>query len=123
MAPYVAVVGEATYVLGGPIVHVTHGRWGAAAGSLALRVGLPVAFALLGHELDRCSPNDDSDLCGVTGPALGAVLGIGAAMALDSAVLAREELRTSIPPSITMRLSPVIAIDSKRAFLGVAGSF
>ena len=38
--------GAATLVLGGPVVHAAHGRWGAAAGSLALRVGLP-ALAVL----------------------------------------------------------------------------
>jgi hypothetical protein len=123
VGPAVGAVAIATYVLGGPIVHASHGRWGAAAGSLALRVGLPVTFALIGHELDQCKASDDSDVCGAGGPALGLVLGIGAAIAVDSAVLAREEVRAPPEAASTLRLTPIVAIDSKRAFLGVAGEF
>ncbi|HEX8108422.1 MAG TPA: hypothetical protein VF516_11875, partial [Kofleriaceae bacterium] len=75
-------IAAGTYVLGGPLLHVVHGRPGRAAISLAMRVGLPVVAAGLlssGHDgWDALVPF-----------LLGAVGGTLTASIVDAAVLAR----------------------------------
>lgn len=38
---HLVLIGASTWVAGAPLVHVTKGRYGRAAASLAMRVGLP----------------------------------------------------------------------------------
>lgn len=97
------VVGLLGYGLGSPLVHLGHGRGGAAAGSLALRVVAPLLGAALGKGLE---------------PAL--MLG-AAAVAVDDALLAREKVpATPVVPRVSTvrdpagRLVPIV---------GAAGAF
>jgi hypothetical protein len=77
------------YFLAPPIIHGAHGRWGIAAGSLGLRVGLPVLGGLLGAAAD-----DDcrGEICVPVISALGITLGALGAVALDASLLSFEEV-------------------------------
>jgi len=82
-----------SYGAGAPLVHGAHGRWGIAAASLGMR-----AFPILATVPLYNAGQDD------TARAL-LFSGIGAAMAVDAAVLAREpvpesETRTMILPGV-----------------------
>lgn len=84
--PLAPPLGLGGYLLGAPIVHLANGHVGIAGLDLLLRVGLPAGGAMLACLGDRCQ----GDLGGLAA-AVG--LGIGAlgAIAIDGAVLAREE--------------------------------
>lgn len=85
------LIGFGGYFLGGPIVHWTKGNVEAGFGSLALRVVMPVAGAAL--FLVPCGNH-----CGYEGFILalvGVIAGAGGAVAIDAAVLAREEVPVS----------------------------
>ncbi len=131
-----------TYVLGGPTVHAAHGRWGAAAGSLALRVVTPVAGALVGGLVGSTSNTNGWDglANGALGMALGFFLGTGVASALDSAALSHE--KTDEPPKdedapraarpAPVRLVPLVSLTPEggngqapgaRGLVGVGATF
>jgi hypothetical protein len=121
------VVGVGMYALGGPIVHAAHQNWGAAAASLGLRVGLPLAGILIGSGVDGCGAKRDPDVCGAVGPAFGALLGIGAAIAIDAAALGYEQVpvasaATTRPPLAAIS-TPFVVADAHHAMLGVVGTF
>jgi hypothetical protein len=110
------------YVAGGPMMHVRHHAPGRALGSVALRVGLPLlglapALACSGRERDGC------------GEAIGAVLiglplGIGAAIAIDAAVLAREDVPVYDEHArIHFGISPLVTRTSTGVAMNVAGAF
>lgn len=80
-----------SYLLASPIIHLAHGRPGIAAASLGLRTGMPMTGALLGAAL---SGDCRGSFCGLEGAAIGFVLGVLGASALDAAVLAREPRET-----------------------------
>jgi hypothetical protein len=102
------VTGAVFYVAGGPTVHLAHGHVGRAAISVALRVGTPLVFGLIGaaigavlYQPSRCPPPspgcycDDSEDPGSLGEAfagmiVGAGVGVLTASAIDIAILARE---------------------------------
>lgn len=90
-------LGVLGYAIGAPIVHGAHGRGGAALGSLALRVGLPIAGAAIGAQIKKgCSHSpssnaDSFDICldfGYMGEGL--VTGMLLASALDAGLLSWE---------------------------------
>jgi hypothetical protein len=97
---YAALVypGLATYTLGPPIVHAARGHWGKAGASFALRAGslLILTGAVVVSLQDAgCDAGSTSSGCGGTNPLLylGA-LAIPAAVAIDAAVVANED----VPP-------------------------
>jgi hypothetical protein len=85
-----------TYALGGPIVHWAHLHGGIGAASLGLRLGLPVGLGLVGLAIGS-AVGDGKDYAGIAGAALGFVVGFPAAIALDAAVLAREDVEDEAP--------------------------
>lgn len=107
----VPALGVAGYVLGGPVVHMAHGRWLHAGISGALRLGLPLALA--GTVL--VTSGDCRDSLGDTYGCLGAgiaALGVGAigaivASVIDIAALTHESIPTSRPvTSLDVRSTP-----------------
>jgi hypothetical protein len=82
------------YLLGGPVTHFAHDNPGRGLGSLALRAGLPFAFGAIGSKLESC---EGGDFCGVSGAVVGGMLGIASAIAIDAAVLGREEVPVPTP--------------------------
>ncbi len=112
-----------SYVLGGPLVHNAHGQTGKAFGSLGIRVGAPVVGAGIGMALDDCD-SGDGGCSGAMGGALGLILGFGAAIALDAAVLARKDAPAAPSKSVgAVRWVPRVTIEPRRATVGVDAVF
>ena len=112
---FLALSSVGGYVLGAPIVHASKGNWGRAGGSLAVRVGAPILLGGIGAGLENCS--DEEFLCGVEGALVGGVVGIGAAIALDATVLARDTIE------IQPKFLPVAGVHRNGAWFGVTGAF
>ena len=87
-------VGLLTYVLGAPIVHFAHGNFGRGFGSLGMRLGAVLLVLKTAACDDEIDPETDSggDCLEemVESMLLGLVL-LPAPIAIDAAVLAREE--------------------------------
>lgn len=98
-------LGFTGWFLAAPLVHAAHGRGGAAAKSLGLRIGLPILGGIAGY---RLGPDDTSCVytpavdghaseggCGDHGSIIGGLLGVaagaGAAMYIDAKYLARYQ--------------------------------
>lgn len=112
------------YLLGAPIVHAAHERWGAAVLSLGLRVGLPLAGAALGSAGANCPHKEyDSSWCGFAEVLFGASLGIVAAIAIDAAALSYETVPVrgvpAKPRAPQLSLTPWIDRDRKGASLSL----
>ena len=113
----------ATYVIGGPLIHLLHDRPGRAAGSLALRVGAPFVLALLGGYLatagQNCSGYDacDSDSANIAGAMLGGLVGAITASVIDAAVFAKGD-PSPLAPHLT-----ATAVRGGGMTFGVAASF
>lgn len=91
-----AGIGAGGYLLGAPIVHAAHDRWGIAAASLGLRVALPIAGAYAGVALENCPRNAQSDdMCGLGGAILGLGVGMLTAIVIDAAVFSYEPASAS----------------------------
>jgi hypothetical protein len=107
----------AGYLVGGPTIHVAHGNYGTAFGSLVLRAGLPTAGALVG-----CAAyGDNQEVLGcLPGAALGLVIGMGGAIALDAGVLAYRDEK---PRPKTFEVMPSASLSRTGATFGLQGSF
>jgi hypothetical protein len=121
-----AVVGLGGYALGGPIVHWSNGQVGKGFASLGLRVGAPVLGALTGAIV--LLPVSDSDnLASAVGAIFGTIAGTAAAVAIDSAALARKRVTVTHDEAKrpTVQWTPTAGYDKKReAFsVGVGGTF
>lgn len=81
--------GFAGYALGGPIVHLAHERWWESAGSLGLRLGLPLTGVLIANLLDSSGGNTFS-AGGFANAMLWLTAGTVSAMALDYIFLAQK---------------------------------
>jgi hypothetical protein len=121
VAPYVMGAGAVTYAVCSPAVHYAHGGRGQAGGALGLRIGLPVAGALVGSKLESCPQHEDAGFCG-TGLFVGLGVGIVSAIALDVALLAYEDVSPK-PSSSAWTVSPTWAIAPGRATFGMMGAF
>lgn len=82
--------GFASYALGGPIVHLAHGQWWESAGSLGLRVGLPLTGVMIASALNPSTGNSQADLAGLGDGITAAAVGVIAAVAIDYIFLARK---------------------------------
>lgn len=82
-----AAVGS--YLLVPPIIHLAHGRPGIAAASFGLRLGVPLGGALFGV---GASSGCGDGYCRLAGAALGFVVGVVAASAIDAGALSNEKV-------------------------------
>jgi hypothetical protein len=117
-------IGGAGYWLGAPIVHAAHGQWGGAAGSLGLRVGLPLGGALVGGLLGLAAcggSSGDSEIgCPGVGAAIGAVGGAIAAPFVDAFALAYEP---GPRPSREAAVAPTFSFVRGGGSVGLVGQF
>jgi len=115
------------YPLGGPIAHLAHGNYGRAAGSLALRAGLPILGVAIATSATCASArNSDSDLAGLcyVAPVLvGSTIGALSAIAIDSAVLAWDSAPSPSERTTGFRIVPTFAPLEGGATAGVVGTF
>jgi hypothetical protein len=112
--------GVAGLFVGAPIVHFAHGRVGAGFASAGLRVGLPIVAALIGFAAEDCH---GGDFCGLGGLAIGVLVGGASAIALDAAVLAREDVKRDPGPIQRLGISPVVDPQKRMAAVTVSGVF
>jgi hypothetical protein len=121
------------YVAGGPAIHLAHGRVGALAGSLALRVGLPLVGVGLGAATASCSgqsTGDDTSGCALSGSVYGFIAGAGVAMIVDMAVLSWESTTKAEtqeaptpPPSVAWSVAPTLDPKSGAKGVSMVGTF
>jgi hypothetical protein len=109
-----AVLGVVSYALVPGAIHGAHGRAGAALGSVGLRLGGPLIGAWLGS-----SASDDSGQLPSEGFALGFMLGIVGAIAIDVSLLAHE----SVPKRDRATFGISVAPTDGGVRAGVIGSF
>jgi hypothetical protein len=107
----------AGYLLGGPIVHAAHGNLGTAVGSLAVRAGMPIAGTFVG-----CAAyGDQSEMLGcLPGAALGFLIGMGGAIAIDASALAYRDAK---PKPKSFEVLPSANMSKTGATFGLQGSF
>ncbi len=107
----VGYTGVLTYLFGGPVVHAAHGRGGATLGSLALRLGVPLAtgWILTGGSEDRASD----------APGFGVSVGVPLAIALDATVLAWK----ARPTESELPWRPRVIVRGTEARVEILGSF
>lgn len=118
------------YVLGGPIVHLSHGNPGRAVGSLALRVGLPAlgAWALFGPEPECHDTPETEGSCGedviarAVGGTLLALVGMTTASLLDWTVMGLSIEEVPVEPGLTL-VPQVSAGGGGSLQFGVLGRF
>lgn len=117
--------GILTFGVGAPIVHLVHGRAGAAAGSLAARVAMPILGLAVGYASEKCgSPgSEDNSGCGIGGAAIGSFIGAGIASIFDAAVLSHEKVDPEPQRSTPVSLSPTVGVSKHAGTVGVAGAF
>jgi hypothetical protein len=122
------LAGGGSYLLGAPIIHAAHGRLGVGVGSLGLRVGAPIAGAMVGATLEGCGAfagEEDPDSC--DRPMLvGFGLGVAAAIAVDASLLARESsppVASEVARTRRRRIVPALAVMGDRRELLIRGFF
>lgn len=119
-APFLAVLGAGTYVVGAPIAHMTNQRYGRAAASMAMRVGLPLLGLIIGDNLPRdCGPSGDCNGSPVA-LYLGFAAGVVTASAVDAIFLADGDPKPSQPKATW---APVAGPTRDGFALGIAGQF
>jgi hypothetical protein len=133
-----------TYGLGAPIVHAAHGQTGKALADLGIRVGMPLVLGFFGEAIGSGSYQQsgcrasDPGFCGLgnalgqvgaaaEGAVIGGLLGIGGAVVIDAALLAREPV-THVASPATAHIEPAFGVapdrrGGTRATLGMIGTF
>ena len=117
-----------SYTLAGPIMHLLHGNYGTAAGSLALRTGLPMAGFMVGYALSDCG-YADGPFCASDYRLHGVVLGASTALLLDWLMLAKTTTREPVEaPAFlragSLRANPGLQVSrTGTMLLGLEGQF
>lgn len=116
-------LGAGGLILGGPVVHTAHGHVGKALGSLGLRVGAPIAGGAAGMAFEGAASGGCSGEWGcLRGAVVGFFVGAVSAIAIDSAVLANEDVPASERgPSVGLK--PSISIGKRDLAAGLTGWF
>jgi hypothetical protein len=111
------VLGVGVYALGGPFIHLGHGRPGAALGSLGIRVVFPFLGALIGGASSKDRQSDDFHPF-----AVGFLVGVALASATDAIALSSEAAPVvERTPLSTLLVAPVVTRDG--AALGLSLRF
>lgn len=116
------------YGLGAPVVHATHGRFAYAGGSLAMRLGGPLAGGLVGLVTGVFLPIPTESIGQrlVVGMYGGAALGAVGASVIDAAVFARESpsrpAKAAHAAPVAPHVVPTFAVTRERSESGVTGA-
>lgn len=116
VAETLAWMGVLSYEFAPGIVHFAHRHPGRGFASFGIRLGLPLAGVFLGA---AAASGCDGFLCEAGGAAVGALVGVGGAIAIDAAVFAYDDPELAAPRSAF--LVPTLAVMPGRATLGLAG--
>lgn len=115
LAGSLVVAGLTTLVLGAPVVHAAHDRWGAAAASLALRTVLPGLAVLAASQ--PCSGECNGSL-------LLLAVAVTAPVVLDASALSWQ--RDSQPPLAAesrLRIRPYATVNRSSFSAGIVAAF
>ncbi|HEX4420797.1 MAG TPA: hypothetical protein VH165_22935 [Kofleriaceae bacterium] len=120
--------GVMAYTLVAPTIHLAHDEGSRAAGSLGLRVGLPLLGALAGAVLIRpiSGPSQSGCFdCGgddttFAGAAVGVLAGMATAMVIDDLVLGRPRVTHKHTSFV---VAPRVSVAPQQTTFGLAGSF
>jgi len=106
------IAGAVGYVGGGPTIHALHHQHGRTAGSVALRLGLPLVGGAVGAAVVSPSISGDSEIpYRLAGGVLGAGIGMIAASLTDIAALAWAPGQVTLSkPSVTWMLVPGVTV-------------
>jgi hypothetical protein len=146
----ISTAGLLGYALGGPIIHVAHGHVGKGVGDLALRLGAPAVAAAIGGLIGLTlytppPPPPPPTTLGEAiaapvvsyfgpgaafyeGAAYGVIAGAATAIAIDAAVLAREDAPATSAESTqkaatAIVVRPSFAPTKDGARVGLTGTF
>lgn len=116
-ASNVALLGALSYTITPGVIHFVHRNPGRGFASFGVRLGLPIAGAMVGA---AAASGCNEYLCEGQGAAIGGLLGIGGAIAIDAAVFAYDDRK----PRDAARSSwaPLLLLSKNRALLGVGGA-
>ena len=130
-SPTLGYIGLGGYFVAAPIVHGVQGRVGVAFGSFGLRLGAPALGAVIGYAAaGPCHDQGQFLGClfhGWAEAAVGGLIGAGAAIALDAALLANgtrlaAPTRETGMPKVTS-LAPSFDPRTGAAGMGLGGTF
>jgi hypothetical protein len=98
------------------VMHFAHRNPGRGFASFGLRLGLPLAGAFAGATF---ASSCDDNLCEVSGAAVGVLVGMAGAIAIDAAVFAYDDPK----PSAVRRLGlvPLVSVAPHQAWFGIGG--
>lgn len=113
----VTALGLLGYELAPGIVHFVHRNPGRGFASFGVRLGMPLAGAVLGASL---ASNCDGYNCEEDGAAVGLLLGMAGAIAIDASVFAYDDRRPQATRA-TPRVVPLASLQPGRAWLGLGG--
>jgi hypothetical protein len=123
-------LGIGGYAFASPIIHLTHGRPGIAAGVFGLRLGVPVVGLILGAQLDKNAPLRCNAMLDCRqshdGMVVGGLLGGVLVAVLDATVFAYEStkpVRYAYDMPQRLRLWPSVAFTQQGGSAIVSGSF
>lgn len=117
------LLGFGVYALGSPIVHIAEGEGWRAAGSLGLRLAVPLALAYLMTEPGHTECEESQSLCCSCGGAIaGGALGMLIAIAIDDFALARH---SAPEPNLgaVWTVAPSVAVSRDGTRFALLGSF
>lgn len=108
------------YVVAPGIIHFVHRNPGRGFASMGIRIGMPLAGGILGASI---ASGCDGFLCEADGAAVGLLLGMGGAIAIDAAVFAYDDRkpRSARSAKAGPSISPIVSVLPGRAFVGIAG--
>jgi len=109
-------LGLAGYEAAPGIIHFAHKNPGRGFASLGLRLGMPLAGAYAGASVaSGCNTN----LCEANGAAIGILLGMAGAIAIDAAVFAFDDPKTKALRSLGVQ--PFFSVTRRQAWVGLRG--
>jgi hypothetical protein len=109
--------GALGYWLAPGIIHLAHGHVGRGFGSVGMRFGMPMAGAFVGL---AAASGCRGFLCETNGAAIGTLIGMAGAIAIDAAVFAYDDPKP-FDPIEARRLVPVATFGPRHAWLGLQG--
>jgi hypothetical protein len=128
------ILGFGVYALGGPVVHIVHGQYTRAAGSLVINVLTPLLLGAVAHSLDKpcatsanSSENRDCNIDSMSAVITGFAIGMVAAPLIDGLAMGWEERPRTREPEVSVQ--PTLSIARKEpngastTMFGLAGAF
>lgn len=98
------------------IIHFAHRNPGRGFASFGMRLGMPLAGAFVGASVaSDCNTN----LCEANGAAIGILLGMAGAIAIDAAVFAYDEPKRR--PLRSLDVLPFFSLTPRQAWVGLRG--